>query len=98
MLRPGHILSVLNKMLFTFNFVIVQAHERVSLGKKKNSLLLTFSYTKEKMDLEIARVSREMYKAFNGLNEGFAEVFKLYQKGNDMNITFRPKTKLLLMS
>ena len=30
------------------------------------------------MDLEIARVSREMYKAFNGLNEGFAEVFKLY--------------------
>jgi len=31
------------------------------------------SYTKEKMDLEIARVTREMYKAFNGLNEGFAE-------------------------
>ena len=28
------------------------------------------------MDLEIARVSREMYKAFNGLNEGFAEVGK----------------------
>ena len=26
------------------------------------------------MDLEIARVTREMYKAFNGLNEGFAEV------------------------
>ena len=43
-------------------------------GNQKNLLYLTFSYTKEKMDLEIARVSREMYKAFNGLNEGFAEV------------------------
>ena len=35
MLRPGHILSVLKKMLFTFNFVIVQAHERVSLVEEK---------------------------------------------------------------
>merc|ERR1711976_347458 len=31
------------------------------------------SYTKEEMDLEIARVSREMYKAFSGLNEGFQD-------------------------
>ena len=29
------------------------------------------------MDLEIARVGREMYKAFSGLNEGFEEVDKL---------------------
>ena len=28
------------------------------------------------MDLEIQRVSRELYKAFNGLNEGFKEVNK----------------------
>ena len=26
------------------------------------------------MDIEIARVGREMYKAFSGLNEGFEEV------------------------
>ena len=26
------------------------------------------------MDIEIARVAREMYKAFSGLNEGFEEV------------------------
>ena len=26
------------------------------------------------MDTEIARVGREMYKAFSGLNEGFEEV------------------------
>ena len=35
------------------------------------------SYTKEKMELEIERVSREMYRAFNGLNEGFQEVSRL---------------------
>ena len=76
MLPPGHYIfaELRHYYVFTCNFVIVQAHERVSLEKKKNSLLLTFSYTKEKMDLEIARVTREMYKAFNGLNEGFAEV------------------------
>ena len=29
------------------------------------------------MDIEIARVGREMYKAFSGLNEGFEEVDRL---------------------
>ena len=32
-------------------------------------------YTELDMDLEIQRVAREMYKAFNGLNDGFKEVF-----------------------
>ena len=31
-------------------------------------------YTEHDMDLEIQRVAREMYKAFNGLNDGFKEV------------------------
>ena len=33
-----------------------------------------FSYTQQQMDLEIQRVAREMYKAFSGMNEGFADV------------------------
>lgn len=31
-------------------------------------------YCLQDMDLEIQRVARELYKAFNGLNEGFKEV------------------------
>ena len=31
------------------------------------------SYTAQQMDLEIQRVSRELYKAFSGMNAGFAE-------------------------
>ena len=31
-------------------------------------------YSLADMDLEIQRVTRELYKAFNGLNEGFKEV------------------------
>ena len=44
---------------------------------KEDNLLFALSYTKEKMDQEIERVSREMYRAFNGLNEGFQEVSRL---------------------
>ena len=45
------------------------------------------------MDLEIARVSREMYKAFSGLNEGFQDVscflvsyFTLEQRNLEIDI------------
>ena len=31
-------------------------------------------YDQHEMDLEIQRVARELYKAFNGLNSGFKEV------------------------
>ena len=31
-------------------------------------------YCLHDMDLEIQRVARELYKAFNGLNQGFQEV------------------------
>ena len=31
-------------------------------------------YDQEMMDTEIQRVSRELYKAFSGMNQGFAEV------------------------
>ena len=32
------------------------------------------SYNAQMMDVEIQRVSRELYKAFSGMNSGFAEV------------------------
>ena len=32
------------------------------------------TYTQQMMEVEIQRVSRELYKAFSGMNEGFAEV------------------------
>ena len=32
------------------------------------------SYNSQMMDVEIQRVSRELYKAFSGMNSGFAEV------------------------
>ena len=32
------------------------------------------SYNAQMMDVEIQRVSRELYKAFGGMNSGFAEV------------------------
>ena len=31
-------------------------------------------YDLREMDLEIQRVARELYRAFNGMNEGFKEV------------------------
>ena len=34
------------------------------------------------MDLEIARVTREMYKAFSGLNEGFQDVRRTAKQDN----------------
>ena len=34
---------------------------------------VTDSYTEEMMEAEIQRVSRELYKAFSGLNSGFPE-------------------------
>ena len=34
---------------------------------------VTDSYTEEMMESEIQRVSRELYKAFSGLNAGFEE-------------------------
>ena len=34
---------------------------------------VTDSYTEEMMEAEIQRVSRELYKAFSGLNAGFEE-------------------------
>ena len=34
-----------------------------------------FSYTAHQMELEVQRVSRELFKAFNGMNAGFEEVF-----------------------
>ena len=38
-------------------------------GEKSNN-----DYDLDEMDLEIQRVARELYRAFNGLNEGFKEV------------------------
>ena len=32
-------------------------------------------YDLKDMDLEIQRVARELYKAFNGMNDGFKEVY-----------------------
>ena len=52
------------------------------------------------MDIEIARVGREMYKAFSGLNEGFEEVDKLtiIQTGAERSSSSRtriPKVDIL---
>ena len=35
-------------------------------------------YDLHQMDLEIQRVARELYRAFNGMNEGFKEVISKY--------------------
>ena len=43
-------------------------------------------YCLQDMDLEIQRVARELYKAFNGLNEGFKEVRKLGLYSNKTNV------------
>ena len=32
------------------------------------------SYTAQQMELEVQRVSRELFKAFNGMNAGFEDV------------------------
>ena len=42
------------------------------------------------MDLEIQRVAREMYKAFNGMNEGFEDVSFC---NNCYNITLHVQAK-----
>ena len=53
-------------------------------------------YTELDMDLEIQRVAREMYKAFNGLNDGFKEVFlKLLLDHNLIVSCYSPKIRLL---
>ena len=42
-----------------------------------------YSYTAHQMELEVQRVSRELFKAFNGMNAGFEEVCKLAINSDD---------------
>ena len=42
-------------------------------------------YCLQDMDLEIQRVARELYKAFNGLNEGFKEVQVKFKISNNIS-------------
>ena len=42
---------------------------------KYQLLIICYSYTAHQMELEVQRVSRELFKAFNGMNAGFEEVF-----------------------
>ena len=57
-------------------FIRIKRQEGKNITEK--SPLKTFShlvsYDAEQMDLEIARVARELYKAFSGMNEEFKEV------------------------
>ena len=54
------------------------------------------SYNAHLMDAEIQRVSRELYKAFSGMNSGFAEVNKrTFLDFFSFSFKSRPRTKLL---
>ena len=55
-------------------------------------------YCLQDMDLEIQRVARELYKAFNGLNEGFKEVQVNSRYQTTYHHDFRQRTRSSLMS
>ena len=75
-MSPQHSIISVHSTLITIKKIFHPTDQLESVFKEDN-LLFALSYTKEKMDQEIERVSREMYRAFNGLNEGFQDVSEI---------------------
>ena len=54
-----------------------------------------YSYTAHQMELEVQRVSRELFKAFNGMNAGFEEVSKVaINRDDNLEAYSRLRTRL----